>query len=265
MRSYKLYLTLAIAIVLLFSVSAVCANDVNNTILNADNSSSLTSSDSVDVMSESSEEITVNDWNDLQLYCSKSDKNYVLKLKENTNYYPSDVEDESYQIQVNNNVTIIGSSGAYIGDSSPNARSINYLAINVPENSGNGITLKGITFKWIASEYQPNAIFLLMAGNTNNVIENCIFTNITMTGGHSSVIHMLRGDVTLTNCSFTNITSDFGCLSLYDPKDDPTKTCTHARGEVDNCYFEGNYARTEPGCISSGCPGSVRSLQTRWS
>ena len=251
MRSYKLYLTLAMAIVLLFSVSAVCASDIDNTILNTDNSSSLTSGDSVDVISESSEEITVNDWDDLQLYCSKSDKNYVLKLKENTNYYPSDVEDESYQIQVNNNVTIIGSSGAYIGDSSPNARSINYLAINVPENSGNGITLKGITFKWIASEYQPNAIFLLMAGNTSNVIENCVFTNITMTGGHSSVIQMLRGDVTLTNCSFTNITSDFGCLSLYDPKDDPTKTCTHARAEVDNCYFEGNYARTEPGCINN--------------
>ena len=76
-----------------------------------------------------SEEITVNDWNDLQYYCSLTDKDYVLKLKENTNYYPDSVSDSNYQIIVKNNVKIIGNSGAYIGDTSPNAGNITYTAM----------------------------------------------------------------------------------------------------------------------------------------
>ena len=251
MRSYNKYLIIAIAMVLLFSMSSVCASDLENSTLNSDDAPVIMS-DTVDsVTEEPSEEITVENWDDVQYYCSLTDKNYVLVLKENTNYYPSNLTDESYQIQVNNNVTIIGSSGAYFGDASPNARNIQYIAINVPENSGYGITLKNITFKWIATSFMPNGLFLQMAGNANNVIENCQFYNCTLTGGHSSLVYLLRGDVTLTNCSFKNITSDFGCLSLYDPLDNPMQECRNARGEVDNCYFEGNFARSEPGCINN--------------
>ncbi|WP_458403479.1 Ig-like domain repeat protein [Methanobrevibacter sp.] len=197
------------------------------------------------------EEITVDTWDDLQYYCSQNDKNYVLKLKENTNYYPTNPKDEDCQIKVNNNVTIIGSSGAYFGDSSQNARDISYLAMNVPENSGIGITLKGVTFKWISSNFQPDAVFLLMAGNARNVIENCSFANSSFNGGHSSVIHLVRGSAVLANCTFKNITTDYGCISIYDPEDDSTKTCTGAHMEVEDSYFEGNYARTEPGCINN--------------
>ena len=259
MMSYKNFFYLAMIMLLIVSIGSVCANELENTTLNQNNGelevsingTPILESQNSDVIEETSDEITVDNWDDLQYYCSLNDKNYVLKLKENTNYYPTNPKEESYQIQVNNNVTIVGSSGAYFGDSSQNARSISYLPINVPENSGIGITLKGITFKWINCEYQPNAIFLQIAGNTNNLIENCIFNNCTVTGGHSSFIHVVRGNLTLTNSTFTNMTSDFGCLSLYDPKDDPTDICTHARGTVSNCYFEGNYARTEPGCINN--------------
>ena len=259
MRSYKNFFYLAMIMLLIVSIGSACANELENTTLNQNageleigiNDTPILESQNIDVLEETSNEITVDDWDDLQYYCSLNDKNYVLKLKENTNYYPTNPKEESYQIQVNNNVTILGSSGAYFGDSSRNARSISYLPIIVPENSGIGITLKGITFKWINCEFQPNAIFLQIAGNTNNLIENCIFNNCTVTGGHSSFIHVVRGDLTLTNSTFTNMTSDFGCLSLYDPKDDPTDICTHARATVSNSYFEGNYARTEPGCINN--------------
>ena len=259
MRSYKNFFYLAMIMLLIVSIGSACANELENTTLNQNageleigiNDTPILESQNIDVLEETSNEITVDDWDDLQYYCSLNDKNYVLKLKENTNYYPTNPKEESYQIQVNNNVTILGSSGAYFGDSSRNARSISYLPIIVPENSGIGITLKGITFKWINCEFQPNAIFLQIAGNTNNLIENCIFNNCTVTGGHSSFIHVVRGDLTLTNSTFTNMTSDFGCLSLYDPKDDPTGICTHARATVSNSYFEGNYARTEPGCINN--------------
>ena len=254
MRSYIKYLILLVVLLSIFSIGAVCAGDLENTTINEinmDNSSYILSSTHESTLEDSSSEIIVNDWDDLQYYCSQSDKNYVLKLKEDSNYYPTNPKDEGYQIQVNNNVTIIGNSGAYFGDNSPNARNISYLAIKTSENSGNGITLKGVTFKWISSYFQPNAIFLQMAGNANNLIENCNFYNCAVNGGHSSLIHMVRGDATLNNCTFVNITSDYGCVSIYDPKDDPTKTCTGARMEVLNSYFERNYARTEPGCINN--------------
>ena len=111
--------------------------------------------------------------------------------------------------------------------------------------------MENVTFKWIASSYQPDGIFFVMGGNANNFIKNCYFTNITTDMGHSSILHLKRGNATLSNCTFVNCTTDFGCVSIYDPADDPTKTCTGASMNVDDCYFEGNYAKTEPGCINN--------------
>ena len=143
MRSYIKYLILLVVLLSIFSIGTVCAGDLENTTINEinmDNSSYILSSTHESTLEDSSSEIIVNDWDDLQYYCSQSDKNYVLKLKEDSNYYPTNPKDEGYQIQVNNNVTIIGNSGAYFGDNSPNARNISYLAIKTSENSGNGIT-----------------------------------------------------------------------------------------------------------------------------
>ena len=196
MRFNKKYLIVLALLMFIFAINCASASDLGNTTLDSvvDESQEINLEDDSDsVISEQSDGITVENWDSLQYYCSQSDRNYVLLLKQNTNFYPTNPSDESYQIQINNNVTIIGSSGAYLGDSSPNARPITYLPINVPENSGLGITLKGVTFKWISTQYQPNAIFLQMAGNANNIIENCYFTNSTMNGGHSSLIHLLRG------------------------------------------------------------------------
>lgn len=200
---------------------------------------------------EESNEIVVNDWNDLQHYCSLNDKNYVLKLKENTNYYPDNPGDSSYQIIINNNVTIIGNSGAYIGDTSPNAGVIKYVAIKVNDNTGIGIKLENVTFKWIKNSLSPDGVFLQMGGNAYNSIRNCYFTEITTSMGHSCILYIKRGDALVENCTFINCTTDFGVLSIYDPTDDPYTVCTHARMEVTNCYFEGNYAKTEPGCINN--------------
>ena len=36
---------------------------------------------------------------ELKKYASKGDKNYVLKLKENTNFYPNSPTDKNYQIK----------------------------------------------------------------------------------------------------------------------------------------------------------------------
>ena len=202
-------------------------------------------------LKESNDEIIVENWDDLQYYSSLTDKDYTLKLKENTNYYPTDVSDSNYQIVIKNNVKIIGNTGAYIGDTSPEAGKITYTAIKVEDDSGIGVSLENVTFKWIATRYQPDGVFFVMGGNAENSFKNCYFTNITTDLGHSSILHLKRGNATLSNCTFINCTTDFGCVSIYDPNDDPTKTCTGASMQVDDCYFEGNYAKTEPGCINN--------------
>ena len=207
---------------------------------------------------ESDEEIIiVNDWDELQYYCSLTDKDYTLKLKENTNFYPSSLSDKNQQIIINNNVKIIGSEGSYFGDISQKTLTwtgtsyagdyISYNPIIVPDNSKIGITLENITFKWIlVKNSKPDAIFIQMGGNAKNIITNCIFYNNTMYGGHSCLVYLKKGDAILENCSFTNCTTDFGCVSLYDPN-----SYTSARMTVRDCYFENNYARTEPGCINN--------------
>lgn len=244
-------------LVLLFFIGSINAsedigfNQTADTLSVDFNQSSLESNFGDTIVGETSDEVTVNDWEELQYYCSLNDKDYVLKLKEHTNYYPSDVSDSNGQILVKNNVKLIGSEGAYIGDSSPQAGEIGYTAIKVADDSGIGITLENITFKWIATNYQPDGVFLVMGGNANNSIINCYFTNISTNMGHSSILHIKKGSAVLTNCTFVNCTTDYGCLSVYNPNDDPTQLCTLASMEVNDCYFEGNYAKTEPGCINN--------------
>lgn len=261
MNKYSIiFLALIISLFFIGSVSAIDVENIdNNQTIDSDSQGVIDLNQNQNVLKQDnaeedmgqSQEIVVDDWADLQYYCSLSDDNYVLKLKENTNYYPNDPSDSSNQIVVKNNVKIIGSQGAYIGDASPNARNIAYTAIKVNDNAGIGIFLQNVTFKWISTSYQPDGTFLQMAGNVNNTFENCNFTEISTNMGHSSIVHIKLGSVLLKNCKFFNCTTDFGCLSVYNPDDDPTGTCTRASMEVTDCYFEGNYARTEPGCINN--------------
>ena len=265
MKFVKKCFILMVLLTMLFSIGAVFSanlEDANITdavsvssddvdyLQSTDDFSSLNTYDDSQYSAES-EEIEIENWEELQYYSSLKDKNYVLKLKENTNYYPTDVSSSDCQIIFNNNVTIIGAEGAYIGDSSPNAGKIEYTAMKVPDNSGVGVTLQGVTFKWIATRYQPDGVFFVMGGNSVNYFTDCYFDNITTDLGHSSILHIKSGDLVVQNATFVNCTTDFGCISVYNPNDDPTKTCTLARMDISDSYFEGNYAKTEPGCINN--------------
>ena len=121
------------------------------------------------------------------------------------------------------------------------------------DDSGIGVHIENVTFKWIATRYGNEGVFLTMAGNTTNFIKDCYFYNITTTTGHSSIVHIRRGDAALENCIFLNCSNSFGCVSIYDPRDDPSGVCTSARMTMDNSYFEGNFASVEPGCINNSC------------
>ena len=235
------------------STSAADLSDVNATAINLDSSFDESIELQVDdpVYGEESEIIEVEDWDELKYYSSLSDNDYTLKLKENTNYYPDDVTDSGNQIVFNNNVTILGAAGAYIGDTSPSARAITYTAMKVPDGNGVGITFNGVEFKWIATRYQPDGVFLQMGGDSVNYFRGCYFHNITTDLGHSSILHIKLGDAVMENCTVINCTTDFGTLSVYNPNDDPKGLCVLARMNVTECYFEGNYAKTEPGCINN--------------
>ena len=203
--------------------------------------------------SYSNDVIIVNDWNELKSYCEKTDKNYVLQLKENTNFYPIDGKDNSNQIIVKNNVTILGNNGAYFGDKSSNPSTIYYTPIKTAENSGISLKLFNLTFKWmILSQNNPleSGMFIELAGNSSeNTLENCVFDNITSQLSHACVYYIKRGYTSVKNCNFTNINTCFGVLSIYDPN--AGLSCDTAHMLVENCYFENNHATTEPGCINN--------------
>ena len=233
------------------SVESHIMDDVDYTNENNLDESSILKVSSQDSLQSSDEEdvIVVNDWDELQYYCAQTDNDYILKLKENTNFYPSDVLDANQQIKFKNNVKIIGGEGSWFGDSSPNAKNLLFLAMQVEDNAKVGITLENVTFKWIkvgGSFNLPDGIFLRLGGKKNSIISNCNFKDSVTVTGHSCIIHLKKGTVTFDNCSFTNLTNSYGVLSVYDPN---SVESTHMI--VKNCYFENNYATTEPGCINN--------------
>lgn len=246
---------LLLLIVGIGTVSASETDDVNNTIsddvpiISNDvlSQEEIITDSSKEVLQDSeSDVIEVSNWDELQYYCSLKDKDYTLKLKDNTNFYPTKTGDSNYQIKVYNNVKIIGGNGSYIGDKSSNPSPITYTAIVVPTGYKSSIYLENITFKWISALGSPDGLFIQMGGKYNSVIKNCNFTNIDVGHGHATIVYLRQGTATLENCSFIKCTSGYGCVSVYDPNN-----VKSVKMIVKDCYFEGNYASTEPGCINN--------------
>ncbi len=229
-----------------------CIEGMDDSNLNESNLLQVSSQDS---MKSNNEIITVNNWDELQYYCAQTDKDYTLKLKENTNFYPTNPNNGGIsQIKVKNNVKIIGSEGSYIGDVSPDARRIEFAAFLVEDNSLYGsLNFENVTFKYIYSVYSNalvsgtrDGIFIQMGGIRNNIFKNCIFHDILSQYGHATIVYLKKGTAILDNCSFINCTSGYGVVSVYDPNSVKSTDMI-----VRNCYFENNYATTEPGCINN--------------
>ena len=226
-----------------------CVNEDSNL-----NNSNVLQASSQEVIQNDEDVIVVNDWNELQYYCAQTDKDYTLKLKENTNFYPQDPHDPIYQIKIKNNVKIIGSEGAYIGDEPQNVRDIRFVAFLIEDNSKvASLNIENVTFKHIWVVYSAlgaggtrDGIFMQMGGKRNNIFKNCIFQDILSQYGHATIVYLKKGSATLDNCSFINCTSGYGAVSVYDPGSVKSTDMI-----VRNCYFENNYASTEPGCINN--------------
>ena len=243
MNFNKKFFFLILLFVLILSSSCVWAEEIyenNSTSTNKDLMIGKVNSHD-ELSDDQSGEIVVNDWDELQYYCSLTDKDYTLKLKENTNYYPTNPKDSNGQIKINNNIKIIGSNGAYIGDNSSDARLISYTSIVVPDGNRKSLTLENITFKWIYHQYQPDAIFINLAGNGNYLFKDCHFENIKNIIGNGAVICLKKGSATIENCSFINCDVPKGIIDIYG----------NQAMVVNDCYFAYNYAYEHTTCIKN--------------
>ncbi|WP_292887633.1 Ig-like domain repeat protein [Methanobrevibacter sp. UBA212] len=248
--------------VLIFSVSYASAEDISNNSTICEETSNiepnleihndvnpsniLESSNSQNgLKSSESNEIIVNNWDELQYYCSLSDKDYTLRLKENTNYYPTNPKDSNYQIKINNNVKIIGSNGSYIGDGSPdggvyhesNSRYITYIPI-LAEGTAIDIILENITFKWIHTFKQPDSIVMQLCSGGTTLIKGCTFDTIDTMVGAGSVVHLKKGEAVLENCSFVNNKIPKACIMVSEGQE----------MIVRDCYFYNNYGNEHSTC-----------------
>ena len=203
--------------------------------------------DSNDCLESEDDEIIVSDWDELQYYCSLNDKDYTLKLREDTNFYPSDFKDANKQIKINNNVKIIGSKGSYFGDITPDGgdfekndnRYITYTPIVVPENNGRSMTVVNVTFKWIHTLNTNAGLFMELAGNREYEFDNCLFDSIQSIAGSASIIHLKKGKGILNNCSIINCTVAKGCINVY----------SHQSLVLRDCYFAYNYGYEHSTCV----------------
>ena len=248
----KKLVMLGLLLVFLFGVSCASAEDNTNLTISQEASDMgqdlddiLKDSDYQSQLKDSESEITVENWDELQHYCSLTDKDYTLKLKENTNYYPTNPKDSNYQIKINNNVKIIGSNGSYIGDSTPdggvyyetNSRYINYIPI-IAEGSAIDITLENITFKWIHTFKQPDSIVMQLYSGGNTYIKGCTFDTIdTMVGG-GSIVHLKKGEAVLEDCSFVNCNVPKAIIMVSEGQEMVMR----------NCYFANNYGYEHSTC-----------------
>ena len=100
MKNLKLIILITL-ILLISTISAVSAVDENNT-----NEESINVIN-YEIQKENNiplSEVNVNNWNELKTYCEKNDSNYIIHLKENTNFYPTNLNRSEGQIVINNNV-----------------------------------------------------------------------------------------------------------------------------------------------------------------
>ena len=267
---------LVLFFVLILSSSCVFAEEIyennststnQNSLVEIDDSDIIEAMNSQDVLlSDGSDEIVVNDWDELQYYCSLTDRDYTLKLKENTNFYPKNPTDSNCQIKINNNVKIIGSEGSYFGDSSfhqcyipsdgnhyvlEGGQFVTYTPI-VVESNRIGLTLENITFKWIYCKYSPDALFMKLGGGGNYAIKDCSFVGINNVLGDGNIIRLQKGKATLDNCSFINCSVPKGIIDIYGQQS----------MIVNNCYFENNFAYEHTTCIKNY--GNLKVFNTKF-
>ena len=223
----KNFLFILTILMVLCTLSAVSASEINGT-------DDVVDSDS-DILSASpASTVTVSTWSDLSNACTNSTQYDTIYV--NGNMTPSSA------ITINKNVVIEGVNGSYIGGTSSNI--VTYS--NIPFSTASALD---VTFKNLNFQYMGGNILIKFGGNGNYVLDGCTFKNITSVGFQKSVVHLYYGLGNIVGCTFENCTTSYGVVTnCYSTSE---TTVNRARMYVSNCEFRNNNATIEPGAINN--------------
>ncbi|WP_298533959.1 Ig-like domain-containing protein, partial [uncultured Methanobrevibacter sp.] len=198
--------------------------------INEDIKTDEISEGSADVDSEPTRTNDVNaaDWITLQSYSQTPGTDYTIHL---THYITVPSKDD---IVFANSATIIGTPNNYItgGTSSK---------IIFQSTGSLEISFINVTFK----NMDASVLIKLATTGTNSFI-NCSFDNIHTYAYKSSVIWNDKGFMNISGCNFTNCNDGFGAITNY-----ASISTDSVLMNVENCRFENNTGRNEPGAINN--------------
>ena len=225
----KKLLLISMMLIVLCSLSAVSASEINGTddaigvdsdvsapcdIVSASEINGTDEVDSGDLLSApSTSTVTVSTWSDLKSACT------------NTTQYDT--------IYVSGGITPPNSIG----------KISSYVPFYTTTN-GLNITFKNLNFQNI-----KNNILIHLNGNGNYVFENCNFDNIVATAWKQSIIWLNYGTGNITNCNFTNNKLSFGTITNF--YSSSSSTVNNARMSISDCRFTNNQGSYAPGAINN--------------
>ena len=251
----KKLLLISMMLIVLCSLSAVSASEINGTddaigvdsdvsapcdIVGASEINGTDEVDSGDLLSApSTSTVTVSTWSDLKSACTNTTQYDTIYVSGGITP-PNSIG----KISISKSVTIEGLSGSYIGGTSTdNAVSVGYVPFYTTTN-GLNITFKNLNFQNI-----KNNILIHLNGNGNYVFENCNFDNIVATAWKQSIIWLNYGTGNITNCNFTNNKLSFGTITNF--YSSSSSTVNNARMSISDCRFTNNQGSYAPGAINN--------------
>ena len=172
-----------------------------------------------------SNEAYAANWSALKGYGANEDTDYTI-------YLTNPITIDNSVLNFGNSATIIGTPTNYITGGSSSK-------IHFQSTGDLDITFINVTFK----DMSASVLMKLSTSGINKFI-NCSFDNIHTYAFQSSVIWNNGGWMTFTGCNFTNCNNSFGVITNH-------KTYNTVFMKVDDCKFENNFGRTEPGAINN--------------
>ena len=256
----KKLLLISIMLIVLCSLSAVSASEINGTddivsvdsdvsascdIVSASEINGTAGVDDGDLLSApSTSTVTVSTWSNLRKACTNATQYDTIYV--NGGFAPTN------QIAISKSVTIEGLTGSYIGGSSSNnVVNINFIPFYTTK-PGLNITFKNLNFQNLniqnSNPFSGN-VLMYFAGNGNYACENCNFNNINGTGTKQSIIWLKQGTSNILNCNFTNNVLSFGTITNF--YSSSSSTVNNARMSISDCRFTNNYGSYAPGAINN--------------
>ena len=164
-------------------------------------------------------------WSALKGYGANEDIDYTI-------YLTNPITVDSTELTFGNSATIIGTPTNYITGGSSSK-------IHFQSTGDLDITFINVTFK----DMSASVLMKLSTSGINKFI-NCSFVNIHTYAFQSSVIWNNGGWMTFSGCNFTNCNNSYGVITNH-------KTYNSVFMKVDDCKFENNFGRIEPGAINN--------------